>query len=49
MFWIGFTVGIFAGVNVGIFIAAMLFSAKAGDEKVKKPKVKLQLKKGCTP
>jgi len=31
MLWIGLIIGLFLGANAGIFIAAMLFSAKTGD------------------
>ena len=47
MFWIGFTIGIFVGANVGLFLAVMLYSAKAGDEKVG-ARIKLQIKTEST-
>ena len=32
MFWTGLITGIFIGVNVGLFIAALLLSAKKNDD-----------------
>ncbi len=32
MLWLGLLIGIFLGVNVGIFVLAMCMSAKQGDE-----------------
>ena len=32
MLWIGLIIGLFLGANAGIFIAAMLFTAKVKDE-----------------
>ena len=31
MFWLGLIIGLFVGVNIGVVVAGMLFSAKAGD------------------
>ena len=32
MIWLGLIIGLFVGVNIGIVVAGMLFSAKAGDK-----------------
>ena len=32
MFWLGLIIGLFVGVNIGVVVAGMLFSAKAGDK-----------------
>jgi uncharacterized membrane-anchored protein YhcB (DUF1043 family) len=36
MFWIGILIGMFLGVNIGIFILAICVGANEGDSRLKK-------------